>query len=475
MEEENDMSGICNARLPWLICWMLVFALSPLAASAQNDSALKIGLIADTQVTTRERTGYYLFRTFGADVVANVAVRTAAQEHLAVRHLELSLYDVMRTSPDVVLYLGDGANSGCDDELNDFFDALMKARMYWKIPIFFVIGNHDYLATGNQTGRAQRSLACGERTYATKQNIVQRAAEFNRASWESFAKEKGLFTSYVDSLEVMAAGNSGCDVVEEDQDSEGCFYSAVVRYERGGRRGAFVLLDTSDYRDLSRLPELSFFGSIANFRGLRGGVSYRAGGQGDWIGKYLPKGADAGQLFIASHYPSTDLNWLGAASGRLGDLMVGTSNLWLSGHTHQPDPAQRISPDRWFQLPDGNESNHYKEINVGSTTDHRAHAAIVTVANGDAKKVPVLAMNEDAARVCRAWIADLRLTDDYGYPLPNKEDAQTRLGLTKSYRKSEYRSSAAKRNINRLLESAGADMETRIRCLMFLAAEAESM
>lgn len=469
------MSGICNARLPWVMCWMLAFALSPLAVFAQNDSALKIGLVADTQVTTRERTGYYLFRTFGADVVANVAVRTTAQEHLAVRHLELSLYDVMRTSPDVVLYLGDGANSGCNDELDGFFDALSKARTYWKVPIFFVIGNHDYLATGNQTGRAQRRLACGESAnYATKQNIVQRAAEFNRISWESFAKEKGLFTSYDDSLDVMTASNSGCYVVEEDQDREGCFYSAVVSYERGGRRGAFVLLDTSDYRDLKRLPEWAFLGPLASVRGLHGGVSYRRGGQIAWVSAHLPEDADAGQLFIASHYPSTALSRKRRKPSPLGDLLVGKHNLWLSGHTHESNPVADLAPGRWSKYPDGTKSKLYDEINVGSTTDHRAHAAIVTVANGVAKKVPVIAMNEDAARICRAWIADLRLTDDYSDPLPNRKDAQTRLGLTKSYRTAEYRNSAVKMNINRLLEGSGADMETRIRCLMFLAAEAES-
>lgn len=478
MGQGNGMSGIGNAGLTSIMCWMLAFALSPLAAFAEEGDAPRIGLIADTQLTTRERTSHYLFRTVRADALANVAVRTAAQEHLAARHLELLLGDLLARRPDVVLYLGDGANSGCDDELDDFFAVLEAARTRSAIPIFYVIGNHDYLATGNQTDRELRSLACGGLAYDTKAELVSRAAEFNRASWQSFAKGKGLFTSYDDSLDAVTAIGAGCREVEEDQDVENCFYSAVLGYERGGRRGAFVLLDTSDYRDLHQLPALSRLGPLVDLRGTRGGISYLPGGQNAWIKTHLPAGVGIDRLFLASHYPSADLKWLWFRSGRYGDLLIGEqSNLWLSGHTHEPDPASEPMLGRWYEYEDENgkkkRSKSYDEVNVGSTTDHRAHAAIVTLANGVPHKAAVLAMDDDAARVCRAWIADLRLAEDYGYPLPKQQDARTRLGLTKAYRQANYRNSAAKRNIDRLLAGAGAEKETRIRCLMFLAGEAE--
>lgn len=459
------MSGIGIASRLSFFCWILVFLMSSMPVFAQDEDVLKIGLIADTQATTPEQTGYYLFRTLKADAVAKVAVRTAAQEHLALLHLELLLYDLMLTKPDVVLYLGDGANSGCKDELDNFFEVLKKTRAYWNIPIFFVIGNHDYLATGNQTGRKQRELACGSggRGYDTKQEIVLRTAEFNRASWQSFAKEKGLFTSYDDSLDAMKADESGCNVVEEDQDSHGCFYSAVFSYVRGDHSGTFVLLDTSDYRDLKRLPERRWFGPVANLRGLHGGVSYQAGGQNKWIDTHLPSDIRSGQLFVASHYPSTALS---DYSDRLGDLLVGTRNIWLSGHTHESNPATGIRSRSFV-------NGHYKEINVGSTTDHRAHAAIVKVVNDVAEKQPVRAMSDSDESVCRIWISGLRLTDEYHAPLTEKDDARIRLGLTRDYKHSRYKGSTAKLNINRLLQRAGADRETRIRCLMFLAAEAE--
>lgn len=479
MEQGNGMSGIGNARLSSIVGWMLAFALSPMMACAEERDALRIGLIADTQLTTRERTSHYLFRTVRADALANVAVRTAAQEHLAKRHLGFLLDDLLAERPDVVLYLGDGANSGCADELDPFFDVLKASRTRSAIPIFYVIGNHDYLATGNQTDRELRALACGGLPYDTKEKLVRRAAEFNRASWESFAKGKGLFTSYHDSLDAVTAAGAGCREVEEDQDIEACFYSAVLGYERGGVRGTFVLLDTSDYRDLHRLPKLSGLGPLMDLRGTRGGISYLPGGQNAWIERHLRADGKIARLFLASHYPSEDLKWLWFRSGRYGDLLLGEkSNLWLSGHTHESDPASGVIFDRWYEYEDENgkeqRSKSYDEANVGSTTDHRAHAAIVTVVDGIAEKSPVFALSDADARVCRAWIADLHLTDDYGYPLPKQKDARTRLGLTKAYRKTRYRDSAAKRNIDRLLAGAGADEETRVRCLMFLAGEAES-
>ena len=449
----------------------------PVERASANGESLRIGVIADTQVTTAEKTSGYLFRTMRADALQNVAVRTTAQEKLSVEHMGYMLTDLASHAPDVILYLGDGANSGCLDEIDAFFGKLESVREHATVPIFFSVGNHDYLATGNQASPDQRKLACGGKPYVDKAKLVAKTAEFNRGSWERYARKAGVMTSYTDSLAaVTGRSGRGCNAAEASQHVDGCFYAAVLGFSKGGHTGHLVLVDTSDYRDLKFNPAIP--GGRPTWlegRGLRGGVSYQSGGQNAWILDAL--GAGNGDRFFASHYPTKDLNWANFASGRLGDLMSPAGlNVWLSAHTHEKNPGAPARRNLYYKVPGSKEprSAPYDEINVGSTTDYRSHSVIVEVAEGRAGKSPVLALAEEQRAACKAWLKGLSLNAGYGYPVAGVDDVAVRLGLTVAYRKPGYDDKAARANLDRLLDAAGASREQRVRCLMDTAAKAES-
>lgn len=453
--------------------WHAGSTLSPVAGG----ESLRIGLLADTQVTTKEATSGYLFRTMHADAVENVAVRTTAQEALAVEHMRYLLRDVVASQPDVVLYLGDGANSGCLDELDAFFGALGDERARSAVPVFFVVGNHDYLATGNQASPDQRTLACGGKSHVDKATLVARAAAFNRES-AAMAQAAGVVTGYTDSLPaVTAEAGKGCRSSEAAQHTSGCFYAAVLALDKHGRTGDLVLVDTSDYRDLGFNPAVPGGPTWMEFRGLRGGVSYKAGGQNAWILGALGSTAKDTRFF-ASHYPTADLNWKNLPSGRLGDLLATHgSNVWLSAHTHEKDPQAPARRGLYYTGfgGTGGRSPLFDEINVGSTTDYQAHGAIIEVVEGQARKFPLPAMATEGRAACRTWLAGLPLDAGYGSPLPGTQPIPVRLGLTVDYRKPGYDTDVARDNLERLLDTASStgQREQWVRCLMDTAADAE--
>lgn len=440
---------------------------------------LRIGLLADTQLTSPKATSSYLFRTSFADLVANVAVRTTAQEMLAAEHLGYLGADVAARRPDVLLYLGDGANSGCDDELEPFFAQLDEIRRKAERPVFFVVGNHDYLATGNQAAPSQRALACAQGGYATKAEIVERAAMFNRASWQQFASKDARFVRYADSLEhVNAKPSNGCRSDEESQQQRGCYYAGVVELQAGDRKLQLVLADTSDYYAVVLQPQLRGI-DVAQFAGVRGAIGFGEGSQNEWLASAMGKGADVATRIFASHYPTADLSWnlFGARlmAGRPGDLMLPSGyNLWLSGHTHEPKPERLLGLGNFSDggLP---QPRYYDEINVGSTTDYRMHGAIVDVGSHSALKQAVPAMDKQAVDDCGVRIDAIVLPDTVQRPYPGWGGAPLRLGLTKHYRRDHYDQGIARRNLQAFLAepARAADRERWVRCLMYAGAQAE--
>ena len=446
--------------------------------AGQTPPLLRIGLLADTQLTSPKATSAYLFRRKFADLVSNVAVRTTVQEMFAGEHLGYLGADVAAQQPDLLLYLGDGANSGCDDELDPFFNRLGEIRRKAGRPVFFVVGNHDYLATGNQAAPSQRALACAQGGYATKAEIVTRAARFNRASWQLAAKDR-RFVRYADSLEhVNAKAGKGCRSEEELQHERGCYYAGVIELNAEGKKLQLVLADTSDYSSVIVQPGLPRL-DVAKFAGLRGGMGFGEGSQNQWIASALGNRKDVPTRVFASHYPTADLSWNVAGfrlSGRPGDLMLATGyNLWLSGHTHEPKPARLLPPGKFVGggLP---QPMHYDEINVGSTTDYRMHGAIVEVGSGMARKKPVLAMDEAAVADCKARIAAIELPETAARPYPGGwGDTALRLGLSKHYRRDGYDEGIARRNLTDFLAepARAADRERWVRCLMHAGARAE--
>ena len=117
---------------------------------------MKIGLLADSQITSKNGFSDFSFRSKLADNIVDVSIRPPALErYLAEEMLNIALKKLTQDANgekegvDVILYLGDGANSGGTDEIETLFTALKKHRDETGTPIFMLIGNHDYLGAGN--------------------------------------------------------------------------------------------------------------------------------------------------------------------------------------------------------------------------------------------------------------------------------------------------------------------------------------
>jgi hypothetical protein len=129
---------------------ILSIALMPGCAQDRPASALpiRIGLLADSQITSADSTPDCLYRSRSMDKRIGCAIRPPALEHLAPEMLQIALSQ-FPSNTDVILYLGDGANSGGENELDALFTVLGDHRTKSQIPIFMVIGNHDYLGAGS--------------------------------------------------------------------------------------------------------------------------------------------------------------------------------------------------------------------------------------------------------------------------------------------------------------------------------------
>jgi predicted phosphodiesterase len=449
-------------------------AAGPEKRVSQGVLKIRIGLLADTQVTSKVATSGYLFRSPIADLIENVAIRTVAQEHLSAEHLGYMLADVAKQGPDLLLYLGDGANSGCRDEVDSFLKVLSDGRESLHLPTFVVVGNHDYLATGNQADRSQRLLACNDRDYLTKAQIVRAFADFNRQSWELLRAKNALWKAFQTSEEQPAVRSACLDSPENRQDEAKCFYAGVLKFSDGETSGEIILTDTSDYFGIRVQPRIAESKELEG-KGLRGSISWgSADSQVAWLGANLSRDVAPTRLrIVASHYPTKDLGWTKAIAGRAGDLLLedGT-NVWLSGHTHEPNPD--AVPRSWVRTL-GTRSVLYQEVNVGSTTDYLPHGAVVDIGSSGAKRQAVRSMSAEDVAACRLEIDALNLTERYGSPVAGCREPRVLLGLTTHYRNEGYREEVARENIARFLGEAttGTERERRVRCLLNVASRNE--
>jgi hypothetical protein len=422
---------------------------------------LNVGVIADTQITTEIRTSGYLFRNMRTDALVNVAIRTSAQEYLAAEHLTYMLQSLAKKSPDIILYLGDAANSGCEDEILSFMSVMKSFRKESNIPIFLTVGNHDYLATGNQSAVSARNQACGDKPYYTKVSLAKIFSTYNLESSEIInAKSNFRVSSFVDVMTDKDSGvPSNCEAANEEiQQISGCYYAGLVELSSNKSNIKLLLVDTSDYSDVKVLPKLSEYFA---FFGLRGSVSWNLG-QTDWFEKYLSE-SDSLRI-ISSHYPVTDLGWTKFYVSRPGDLMSKNGyNLWLSAHTHTPSLNEEGEAINY-----GSSSKGYKTVqhlNVGSTTDYKPHAAIVSMTADSVKMEKVESMTSLELLACKK-----NLYADYaGEP----EIVEELLGLTKAYRERGYDTKESRRNIDTYLAKEEDQREYWVRCLINIAAENE--
>jgi len=363
-------------------------------------------MLADTQLTSHNGFYNYSQRSKFADRMVDVAIRPPALEcFLAEEMLNVALKQLTQDTGgekdgvDVIIYLGDGANSGGTDEIELFFSVLEKHRDVTGIPIFVLIGNHDYLGCGNIVTPGTRFALLNREgrpsnPALTKYQVLKKISEFNHTSNNLPTNKK---FKYVDNYEAVERNK------ELDHNS-GLYLSGLLSYSEEGKNSVEVLLlDTSDYKnapDWSSLAKWGFYGVIGSFSFKdEPGVLSQAG--------YFKKvaGTSAPDFrFLASHYPKDHLDRITFA--KPGDVPLDITNMawevtegafsyptfseslnqnledllshkkrnyWLSGHTHTPATPKPSKIVVGGLLGD----KYYRGINTGSTTDYRAHVVIV--------------------------------------------------------------------------------------------------
>lgn len=384
---------------------------------------LRIGLLADSQITSPNGTPDCLYRNVALDKRLECAIRPPALEHLAAEMLAIALRQ-FPSDIDVILYLGDGANSGGQDEIDRLFQVLGDYREKRGVPIFVVIGNHDYLGSGNTPNLMERFLIVNRLCPAevpplpgpynrplSKYEVLKRISDFNRQSSELPA---GAALTYSDNMDLLDAGSDH---------TTGLYLAGYLTYPKLGAPTVEVFLaDTSDYADTWFKPEVRIWDPFVpgwDIYGMQGSISSQdgptpAGRQTVSQMTYLRKQASATPpefRFVASHYHPDNLDRKRSDNDtsedwrfELVNLLHGTwetvctlcfrhryanqqlkqwlsdagGNYWLSGHTHRttmmhPNQGKVHVGGILELLTDAS----FRSVNVGSTTDYRAHIGII--------------------------------------------------------------------------------------------------
>ena len=427
---------------------------APIPATKEHVD-IRIGMIADTQLTTDYQADNYVFRGKYADKFKNVAIRTTAQEYLADDHLTYMLKALAQQSPDIIVYLGDAANSGCKDEIDTFMKIISEFRDKSNIPTFLVVGNHDYLATGNQTASDTREAVCGNDDFYTKESLIKVYSAFNRDSSKlPVPNASYAITNFFDVFDKGVTPFWQCNTARpEQQHVEQCFYAGVVSLASANHSFDLVLADSSDYSNVKILPQLW---NDLQVYGMRGAIGFYKQGQSDWIKGRL-NAADS-LRFIATHYPMEHLGYKlpWAGKGRPSDFFTANGyNVWLSAHSHNP----HMNPVGNALTYDGDNKSAGHQLNVGSTTDYRPRAAVARMVNGRFVMEFVESMTAPDVLACRK-----RLHDQYG------DDIERTLGLTQAYRTKGYSTLESRLAIDAFLARNNGAEEYWMRCLMNIAA-----
>jgi hypothetical protein len=302
------------------------------------------------------------------------------------------------------------------------FAVLEEHRKESQIPIFMVIGNHDYLGAGSTSDPLMRFLLLNRvrpeqvpplpATYnrsLSKYDVLRRISEFNRASSDLAANRLFHYVDNGDTLDPHLDHGSGLYLA-----------GRLVCPKGGDKTVEIFLADTSDYVDTSIKPEVTVLDPFIprwDLYGMQGSVSSRdrestSGGKRVSQITYFrdtPAGPPPDFRFVASHYPPDNLDrkrndiptswhfellnmlhgaWETVETTVFGSpyanqylqhwRIEGKANYWLSAHTHRrtmKHPGQgkaRVGGITALVTGDS-----FRNINVGSTTDYRAHLAVV--------------------------------------------------------------------------------------------------
>ncbi len=452
---------------------------------------IKIGLLADSQLTSDKAaildTGYrskFMDRNLGS-----VAIRPPAVERcLAKGMLDTALEKLSQEKVDLILYLGDGANSGGTDEIESLFESLEAHRSKSGIPIYMVIGNHDYLGLGMTTNPIDRHTILNPigqtiNPPLSKYQVLQMISSFNKENNSSVFRYKDHLSS--------SEPNAG--------HRDGLYLVGHLEYIVPGQDSVDIfLVDSSDYKD-SRKPEmggLKHFVRTEQYYGAKGAMSFKDEPDRNKVSQitYIEGLASSSQpaiRFVASHYPPDHLDRIRLADPE-DDLLVGVEavghavwevplsplglstpppedhlkrglskggkNYWLSGHTHVKKMTR--SPQK---LDCGGIFGFFSEgkfgcINVGSTTDYRAHVAVVEAYDNNKpgmvkvdrvvgyREIPLFDPKGLGDRQClKQMFNDIAL-----YGSEHAADGVSLLGLNKEYQKGYWTEQHTKASVEEL-------------------------
>jgi hypothetical protein len=361
-------------RLSLPVVWIFCLFWMAGCATRQVELPIRIGLLADSQITSPASTPDCVYRNKATDKDLSAAIRPPALEYLTAEVLEIALDRLSDAGGkerklDLILYLGDGANSGGEDEIERLFGILRAHRAQTGTPLFMVIGNHDYLGAGNTPNAADRLLLLNRlmadepppvryNRPLSKYEVLQRISAFN-GDPDYLSPRTGL--EYTDNR----------DSLDESLDHRTGLYLAghLVYSAKGEDTVEIFLADTSDYQNMPIRPERL---KLAAY-GWEGSISSKDTSRKDrpsqidcfFARKWALPSPDF--RFVASHYHPDNLDrkrfvsevpedcifeaenavhgMYETVDGILGHryatqyldrwLTVRGGNYWLSAHTHR--------------------------------------------------------------------------------------------------------------------------------------------
>ena len=370
---------------------------------------MRIGLLADSRFQTAQSMhGAVFSRQQHKELIANEELRPPALGHLAPDMLEYFLKRLIdEEHVDIIFYLGNIANNGCTDEVRAAFDVLRKyrdgldERAGKRVPIFYVIGNHDYLGAGRTPHTPDRNVYCYDRTVSAdsklntpqdKYELITRIHDFNIGNFNA-GTEPPLMSGWryshnYDRQRIQTA----CVVRDKGRyqhEKAGCYYAAKLTYEDGSE---ILLVDSSDYYDHGEYADLKL--STRKWYGLTGWVSTVDGTgqtidcdnsgravllQAQWFA--CQQGTVAPPVrIIVSHYPLRSLSPIGRPIAESSDVVCQLASLfrprpvngnyWFAADTHVRPYFKRDLVRSGSCINDRQREIEVSTLNIGSTVDY---------------------------------------------------------------------------------------------------------
>jgi UDP-2,3-diacylglucosamine pyrophosphatase LpxH len=403
---------------------------------ALPSSGLRVGFVADSQIQTR--TNYNRVRGYRGpieDSQVQGAIRPPALDWAARSMLRSNLAQLVSDGAKVIFFLGDGANNGCYDEFARGFadhaklapnkasvlSLLSEFREANRVPVYFILGNHDILGAGSTSAIRARTAFCegqdeaGPNRYITKFEAMKWTDDFNRGNGR-FPNAGTYRSNWAGNEEAIQRNCGGAEAMQDKH--RGCYLAATVDTSIDGRTAQFLLLDTNDWADV-----VTLFPGFEQ-KGARGAMTFKNGdiqSQTAWFDEHASEHVD---LRVAlSHYDigglrSQLLNWkFSNKSQRYLNLFteggeaaapIQTQAYVVTGHTHT---QTYVNEWRKFAMDCGAlpgscaDTNRFKfvELNIGSTTDYSSFATLAQFDPDPAKTADVYYRRVEVRGCERVW------------------------------------------------------------------------